>query len=287
MRSIEQRGKIERRKHAGSPALSVVSESGGAFHEAMTLAETLFKGGGSFVPKRFKSAGEVLAAILTGQELGIGPMASLRSIHVVEGKPGFDYSLMVALLKQHGYRLVWHEQSAKKADLELIDPKGHSWRKEYTQQDAVTAGLWDKKDNWKNHPKTMLAARVIGLMARSFAAEVFLGSVFSLDELDEIEEKATIEATVKEPESETPSLPEIADSFVDDLTTVGSVPEMIDFVDSYRDHLLSMSDWEKRNLFNSEVFKTALTRSSMKAKDFAVLVHTKEQEPEESLEETA
>ena len=42
-----------------------------------------------FIPNDFANRAEaIMAAILTGAELGQGPMWSLRSMHVVNGKPG-------------------------------------------------------------------------------------------------------------------------------------------------------------------------------------------------------
>ena len=45
--------------------------------------------GTDFVPKAFRGKPEaVMAALLTGRELGLGPMTALQRIHVIEGKAG-------------------------------------------------------------------------------------------------------------------------------------------------------------------------------------------------------
>jgi len=48
--------------------------------------------GTPFVPKAMqRQPAAVAAAILTGREMHLGPMASLRGIDVIEGRPRFDH----------------------------------------------------------------------------------------------------------------------------------------------------------------------------------------------------
>ena len=48
-----------------------------------------------FVPKPMQGRPEaVLAAILTGHELGVGPMVALANIDVIEGRPAIRSHLM-------------------------------------------------------------------------------------------------------------------------------------------------------------------------------------------------
>src|SRR5262245_52535330 len=60
----------------------------------------------SFVPRALTGdPHEVLACILTGQELGLGPMQSLRMINVIEGRPAASAELMRALVNRAGHRV--------------------------------------------------------------------------------------------------------------------------------------------------------------------------------------
>lgn len=164
---------------------AIVKSEGMSLQEVQSMATMLAKSGGDFVPQHLKTPGAIAAAILTGQELGLPPMASMRGLYVVKGKVGLSYDLQIALLKKNGYRLDWIEQSKEKAELKLTAPDGSSMQKSYTAKDAEEAGLLNSSDPWRKHRHIMLAARLVGFMCRSFAAEIMTG-VYSKDEIDEI-----------------------------------------------------------------------------------------------------
>ena len=57
----------------------------------------------------------VLAALMSGAERGLGPMESLRSIHVIEGKPTLSAEAMRALVLAAGHDIEIVESTATKA----------------------------------------------------------------------------------------------------------------------------------------------------------------------------
>lgn len=156
----------------------------------VSLADRLQKAEGMVPKHMIGQPGKILAAILAGQELGVGPMASLRSFHVVEGKPVADYGFWVARLKAAGYRMEWLHKTAEKVTLRLTAPDGMSHTETWDKDRAVRAGLWNGKDNWKKYPETMLSARCVTSAGRAFAAEVMFGCY----ESDEAEEIRTVES---------------------------------------------------------------------------------------------
>lgn len=156
-----------------------------AVPQMMELARML-KGASGLIPEHLRTEGQILATILAGRELGLGPMASMRGLHVVKGKVGADYSLWVALLKRSGYRVEWIESTAEKVVLKLTDPKGAVHVEKWDKARAQAAGLWNQGQGWQRYPETMLRARAVTSAGRAFAAEVMSGS-YSLDELDEIQ----------------------------------------------------------------------------------------------------
>ena len=185
--------------------------------QMIELARAL-KGAGGFIPEHLKTEGQILATILAGRELGLGPMASMRGLHVVKGKVGADYSLWVALLKRNGYSVEWLESSAEKVVLRLTDPKGKLHVETWDKARATTAGLWGNQGPWKNHPETMLRARAVTSAGRSFAAEVMAGG-YDIDELREIDDntpkvKATTARVVAEPPSEPSAVERVQTRFV-------------------------------------------------------------------------
>ena len=58
--------------------------------DVLKLADTLAAARGGFIPSHFTNSAQVAAVILAGRELGVGPMAALRSFYLVNGKLGMD-----------------------------------------------------------------------------------------------------------------------------------------------------------------------------------------------------
>lgn len=153
--------------------------------DVFKLSESLIKAG-DFVPAHFKgNPHAVTAAMITGKELGLSPMASLRGLYVVRGNVGVSYDVIVGLLRSHGYRIDWINTDASSATIKLTHKDGSSMQMSYTKEDAKIAGLWGGGVGWKNHPATMLRARCVSNAARAFAGEILSG-VYCEDEIQEI-----------------------------------------------------------------------------------------------------
>jgi hypothetical protein len=70
----------------------------------------------SMVPKAFRGKkDDVLAAILTGREMGLGPMQSLRDLFVIDGKPALAAHLLMAQLRKGGVVILDSVSSAERA----------------------------------------------------------------------------------------------------------------------------------------------------------------------------
>jgi hypothetical protein len=156
---------------------------GDTLRQMLELARNL-KGATGLVPEHLKTEGQILATILAGRELGIGPMAAMRGLHVVKGKVGADYSLWVAQLKRHGYRVEWLASGAEKASLRLTAPDGSQHTETWDKERATKAGLWGV-NTWKAYPEAMLRARCVTSAGRAFAAEVMAGA-YTVEEVEEI-----------------------------------------------------------------------------------------------------
>ena len=71
--------------------------------------------GTEFVPKGLRGKpAAVLACMLTGQEMGIGPMQALTHIHVVDGRPTQSAELIRAQILRAGHRFSVREKSNDK-----------------------------------------------------------------------------------------------------------------------------------------------------------------------------
>ena len=150
----------------------------------MRVADMLGKAG-TMLPAHIKSPGEALAVIMAGAELGIPPMASLRGIHLVKGKVGMDYSLMIGLLRRAGYGVQWVAKSGTRCELLLTYRDGTTHTEVWDVERAKKAGLWGNAGPWTNDPEAMLTARCVSSASRAFAGDVLAGC-YSMEEVREI-----------------------------------------------------------------------------------------------------
>ena len=116
----------------------------------------------------------VLSTVLLGRELGLPAMASLRSVHIIEGKHSLSADLMVALVLKSGlaefFQLV--ESTDEICTFETKrkgTPKATNLS--YTIAQAKQAGLLNasrsgRLSNWDKMPKQMLRARCKSELAR-------------------------------------------------------------------------------------------------------------------------
>lgn len=136
-----------------------------------------------FVPTAFRGKPEaVFAAILFGEELGIGPMQSLNSIHVIEGKPSMSPELMRALVARAGHRIDVKEASGDRVTLwgKRCDNQSEA-TVTWTMDDAKQAGLAGR-GAWKTYPRAMLLARATSELCRMVFADVVAGLSYTDEE---------------------------------------------------------------------------------------------------------
>lgn len=181
-----------------------IDETLGRFAAMERLADKICRT--NFVPADFRGKpAEALAAILAGQELGLGPMASLRSIHVIDGRPTMAAELQLAMVRKAGHRVVPQETTAERCVLRgwrREDPDDLYHEVEWTIQDArsIVVSRDGKtladKDSWKNYPRAMLWARAVTTLVTQWFPEVTLGISYTPDELDPSIEQVPAEIEV-------------------------------------------------------------------------------------------
>lgn len=145
---------------------------------------------------------EAAVILLTGRELGLAPMQSLRGIHVVQGRPVLSADLMVAIVRRSGLCASWRtvESTPEVCTIETrregeTDPARKTW----TMADAARAGLTAKGGNWKAYPTQMLRHRCAADLAREVYPDVVLG-LYDPDEMGAVEPRGTLDAVVVEPQ---------------------------------------------------------------------------------------
>lgn len=147
--------------------------------------------GTEFVPESYRGKPEaVVAAILTGRELGIGPMQALRDIHMVDGRPAFAAQLMLAKMRAGGISLLETESTDDRAWIKARRPDGEVGEFEFTIAEADRAGLLEKRGkSWQKYRKDMLWARAVSRMARRFGSDMLGGLVYSKEELEDLDDE--------------------------------------------------------------------------------------------------
>ncbi|MFN0071387.1 MAG: hypothetical protein ACKVVP_07870 [Chloroflexota bacterium] len=145
-------------------------------------AEVLVAAG--FLPDSIKRPEAALAIMLKGAELGLPPMLSLSSIHLIHGRPTLSAEGMLALIyDRHGDGAVRFSESTPERCTARYKRRGWADYDAYTYsiEDAKRADLL-KEARWQRHPAAMLRARVITAIARMAFADTIAG----LDALEEV-----------------------------------------------------------------------------------------------------
>lgn len=139
------------------------------------LAKTL--SAANVLPQALKKKPEDIFAIcLTGDELGLGPMTSIRGIHIIQGKPTLSADLMGALCMRSRVceflNLV--ESTAEIATYEAKRAKSSRVvTLSFTIAQARRAGL--QGDNWRKYPEAMLRARCLAAICRAVFPDLCAG----------------------------------------------------------------------------------------------------------------
>ena len=133
--------------------------------------------------KDAKSVAQACVKIQAGQELGLPPFAAMRGFDVIEGKPAPNAGLTAALIKRSGrYNYTVVQSDATACVLEWTDGGRVIGRTGFTMDEAKAAGLAGRGP-WRAYPQDMLFARALTRGARRFCADVFMGSVYTPEEL--------------------------------------------------------------------------------------------------------
>ena len=158
-----------------------------------------------FVPKGMRGKpAAVAAAILTGREMGIGPMTALQHISIINGKPGQSAELMRALVLAQGHEIRYIETGDTRCVIEGRRRGEQEWtRVTFTADQAKRQGI--KLAEGSYGPEDKLVARATSRLCRRKFADCVAGMPYTLDELEGVpaDEPVPVEAQ-PEPSGETP-----------------------------------------------------------------------------------
>lgn len=149
-----------------------------AFHVAERLSQS------SFVPAQYRGKPvELTAAILAGIEVGLSPMAAMRSFDMIQGVSAPRAITLRAVVQAHGHELVLVESTSTRCRMKGKRKGSEEWQSvTWTIERARDLGLLGK-DNWKKQPAAMLMARATSELARLIASDAILGIGYSSEEV--------------------------------------------------------------------------------------------------------
>ena len=153
---------------------------------------------------------EVLAVVMYGAELGIGPMQSLQQVNFIEGKPSMAPELMRALIRKAGHKL---NISQSKTACVIVGERGDTGEigeTEFTIEDAVDAELCSIDANgkvrarsssgkalpWEKYTRDMLLARATSRIARMMFSDVVAGMSYTPEEVESFTERSDDDKTM-------------------------------------------------------------------------------------------
>lgn len=178
--------------------------------EYLTLADRISKT--AMVPSGLRNKpDEILAVVLYGAELGIGPMQALQQINFISGKPSASAELLRALVMGQGHQFIL----AANDTVATARCKRKDWAEwqetSFTWDDAVQARI-TSGDNWKKYPRAMLSARVTSEACRMFFPDVISGMSYTPEEIESFAPVEIVNVTPIRPEPvEERSAPRIVD----------------------------------------------------------------------------
>ncbi len=210
------------RQQASELAFPDSAELGHVMEVVRAISQT------DFVPRSLRGNNPaILACVLYGREIGLGPMESLSEVHLIDGRPSLSAKAKLKRARQLGHD-IWGEVDDNQATVHgKRGDNGREMTVTFTLKDAQRAGLTNK-DNWKKHPQDMLWARAVSRLCKRLFTEEGLLTALDPDEAELTTDDKVQQALADLP---APSAGEPqADSPVERVTVPGTVstPDMAD-----------------------------------------------------------
>lgn len=140
-----------------------------------------------FIPQAYRGKpGDVMACLLYGQSIGLGPMQALQGIAVINGRPSVWGDMALAVVRSHPEFVDIDETLTVDRGSEentvaicTVKRRGQSpTERRFSVSDAKKAGLWGKPGPWSQYAKRMLQMRARGFAIRDAFPDALAGMMF-------------------------------------------------------------------------------------------------------------
>ena len=176
---------------AGSPVAALVPTN---IEEAFRISQAIAMSHmapmiGSKNNRRAMGPEEVMATIMAGMEVGLKPMASLRAIALINGRPAFWGDGQLALIQSredYGGMDESVEGDVATCTVRRILPNGETAEttRTFSMEQAKRANLLGKSGPWQEYPDRMLGHRARGFALRDAYADALMGILSEAEAYD-------------------------------------------------------------------------------------------------------
>jgi len=108
----------------------------------------------------FKSEDQVMAIMAVAQAENKHPATVVQEYDIIQGRPALKSQAILARFQLAGGKVEYGTYTDEKVEMTFSHAAGGTLTLAWTIKQAHDIGL-GKKDNWKNYPRAMLAARVV------------------------------------------------------------------------------------------------------------------------------
>ena len=159
-----------------------------------------------FVPRALRNRPAAVAAcILTGRELGVGPMQSLKVIHMIQGVPSLSAEYKRARALAAGHDIAIDETNTTRCVIRGRRAGSERWVTIRWDLDMARKAKLAGKDVWQQYPQRMLQARASGELCDLLFPDASLG----LATMEVLEDGAIVDAATGEVTSDAGDKPAI------------------------------------------------------------------------------
>lgn len=143
---------------------------------------------------------DILIVWQMGKELGLDKMQALRTLGCINGMPFAYGDGLLALIKRHRDfedMSEWFEGTIEDKNLTAFCKMKRKGQEpviqSFSQEDAKTAGLWEKKGVWQQYKKRMLQHRARGFCAKDCFPDALFGLMSEQEAYDVAESKTVVD----------------------------------------------------------------------------------------------
>ena len=214
--------------------LAIQDENTPLVETQMTFRTLQVLMGTTTIPARYKNSGtgaqDMLAAVLVGKEMGVGPMESIQSIYLVNGQAAMTGKLMGALVHRAGHRIRL-EVGPKEVTAvayrrdEVTRTLVEEGRWKFSEADAKKAGLTEKGP-YVSYPLVMYGWRAVSALCRFYFGDVVTGAAAY------VPEEVGIEAPVEALPMDMEIIVEGEEIPLEELAVENAVVEVVDVLDA-------------------------------------------------------